>query len=243
MLRALVQESHLDLRGIGTSRFDWGICSFYDNEDSHALFYCKVLGAQVQSLAKHGIIWIEREIVRKGDCMVASLCPPATQSKASCNAISIRSRKDWEEYLLKRLGQVTLVPSFSVVIEEIVETPVNPRSSDSGKGEVLSTIRGFTPLVLALPVVTRLTSLLIQEGAAIALAIRGFDHLILPKFASRVSGVSGSKALEAILPSPMVINLKMSDYELCHFTSKPIGDEEGTLKFYGIQHHATWAYF
>ena len=39
-LRALVQESHLDL--IGTLVFDWEACSFYDNKDSHALFDCKV---------------------------------------------------------------------------------------------------------------------------------------------------------------------------------------------------------
>ena len=76
MLRALVQESHLDLKGIGTPGFDWGICIFCDSEDSHALFDCKVLRAQVQSLAKHGIIWIEREIMRRNDCMEASLCPP-----------------------------------------------------------------------------------------------------------------------------------------------------------------------
>ena len=43
MLRALVQESHHDLKGIGTMGFDWGIYSFCDSEDSHALFDCKVL--------------------------------------------------------------------------------------------------------------------------------------------------------------------------------------------------------
>ena len=78
MLRALVQESHLDLKGMGTLGFDWGICSFCDNGDMHAQFDCRVLRAQVQSLANHGIIWIEREIVRRDDCMAASLCPLAT---------------------------------------------------------------------------------------------------------------------------------------------------------------------
>ena len=47
MLQALVQESHLDLKGIGTLGFDWGICSFCDSKDSHALFDCKMLQAQV----------------------------------------------------------------------------------------------------------------------------------------------------------------------------------------------------
>ncbi|KAL0009860.1 hypothetical protein SO802_004968 [Lithocarpus litseifolius] len=42
MLLALVQESHLDLKGMGNLGFDWGIF-FCDNEDSHALFDCKVL--------------------------------------------------------------------------------------------------------------------------------------------------------------------------------------------------------
>ena len=31
--------------------------------------------------------------------MVASLCPLAAQSGTSCNAISVGSRKDWDEYL------------------------------------------------------------------------------------------------------------------------------------------------
>ncbi|KAL0015476.1 hypothetical protein SO802_002545 [Lithocarpus litseifolius] len=56
MLPALVQESHLDLKGIRTPRFDWDNCSFCDSEDSHALFDCKVLRAQVQSLVECGII-------------------------------------------------------------------------------------------------------------------------------------------------------------------------------------------
>ena len=47
MLRALVQESHLDLKGMRTLGFDWEIYSFYDSEDNHALFNCKVLRAKV----------------------------------------------------------------------------------------------------------------------------------------------------------------------------------------------------
>ena len=56
MLQALVQESHLDLKVMGTPEFDCGIYSFYDNEDSYALFDCTMLRAQLQSLADHGII-------------------------------------------------------------------------------------------------------------------------------------------------------------------------------------------
>ena len=75
MLLAMVQESHIDLKGMGILGFDWGICLFCDSEDSHALLDCKVVQAKVQSLVERGIVWIEREIVRRGDCMAASLCP------------------------------------------------------------------------------------------------------------------------------------------------------------------------
>ena len=96
--------------------------------------------------------------------------------------------------------QVTSTPPFSVVIEEIIESPADPRSSDLGKGQAPPTIGGFTPLVLALPAVTVLASSSIQEGTTIVFAIRGFNPLFLPKPASRESGVSDLKALEAILP-------------------------------------------
>ena len=56
MLLAMVQESHLDLKGMGTPGFDWGICLFCDSEDSHALLDYKVVQAQVQSLVECGII-------------------------------------------------------------------------------------------------------------------------------------------------------------------------------------------
>ncbi|KAK9991399.1 hypothetical protein SO802_026384 [Lithocarpus litseifolius] len=123
MLQALVQESHLDLKDIGTLSFDWGICSYCDREDSHALFHCKMLRAQVQSLTER-----------------------------------IGSRKDWDEYLLKCLGQIAPASSSLVVIEEIVETPTNPGSSDSEKGQVSPAIERFTPLILALPAVMGPTS-------------------------------------------------------------------------------------
>ena len=113
------------------------------------------------SLAERSIIRIEREIVRRGDCMVASLCPPTAQLGASCNAISVGSRKDWDEYLLKHLGKATLAPPSSIVIEEIVESPTDQRSSDLGKGQALPAIEGFTPLVLRLPVVARLAPSLV----------------------------------------------------------------------------------
>ena len=141
--------------------------------------------------------------------MVASLCPIATQLGASCNAILIGSRKDWDEYLQKCLGKVTSAPPFLVVIEEIIETPADLELLDLGKGQVPPAIEGFTPLVLALPAVARPASSLVQEGTAIVPTFRGFDPLILPKPALGISGVSDSKSLEAILPSLVVINPKM----------------------------------
>ena len=62
MLWALAQESHTVLDNIGASGFNWEVCSFSHSRDRHALFNCRVLQAQVQSLADHGIIWIESEV-------------------------------------------------------------------------------------------------------------------------------------------------------------------------------------
>jgi len=91
--------------------------------------------------------------------------------RANYNAISIGPRKDWGEYLLKRLGQVALAPSSSVVIEEILESPMDLGSSDSEKRQTPPTIKGFTPLVSALLTVTGPTSSSVQEGTAIVPAI------------------------------------------------------------------------
>ena len=56
MLWALAQESHIVLENIRALSFNWGAYSFCDNGDRHALFNCRVLQAQVQSLADRGII-------------------------------------------------------------------------------------------------------------------------------------------------------------------------------------------
>ena len=63
--------------------------------------------------------------MQRDDCMATSLFPLATQSGTSCNAISVRSRKDWDEYLQKFLGKVTSAPPSSIVIEEIIESPAD----------------------------------------------------------------------------------------------------------------------
>ena len=78
MLQALARESHIVLKNIGAPGFDWEVCSFCDSGDKNTLIDYRVLRAQVQSLADHGIIWIEREVVWKSDYMAANLCPPST---------------------------------------------------------------------------------------------------------------------------------------------------------------------
>ena len=140
--------------------------------------------------------------------MATSLCPPTVQSEVSCNGVSVGSRKYWDEYLLKCLSQVALAPSSSIVIEEIIKSPVDSGSTNSGKGQALPAIGGFVPLVLALSTVTGPASPSVQEGTAIVPTIQGFDPLILPKPSIGISGVSGSKAIKAILPSLVVINPK-----------------------------------
>ena len=125
--------------------------------------------------------------------MDARLCPPTVQSESNCNAVSVGSRKDWDEYLQKLLGQVTSAHPSSVVIEEIIESPIDPRSSDSGKRQVPPTIGGFAPLVLTLTAITRPTSPSVQEGAPIVPTIRGSNPLILPKPALGISKVSNSR--------------------------------------------------
>ena len=197
--RALVQESHLDLKGIETPGFVWVICLFCDSEDKHDLFDCKVLWAQVQSLADCVIIWIKRDIVQRDDCMAAILYPLATQL----------GQGDWDEYLQKCLGKVSSAPPSSEVIEEIIEYPADLRLSDLEKGQAPLAIGGFTPLVLALLAVVEPTSSSIQEGTAILPAIWGFDPLILPKPTLGISRVFGSKALKAVLLSLVIINPKM----------------------------------
>ena len=174
--------------------------------------------------------------------MATSLCPLATQSEASCNATSVGSRKDWNEYLLKCLGQVAPTPSSSVAIKEIVESHTDSRSSDSEKRQTPLAIEGFTPLVPALPTVIGPASSSIQQGTAIILAIRGFNPLILPRPASGISRVSGLKALEAMLPSPVVI------YPNTFFIAPNLQTQKGVIIriskpfFYEDSHRIPWKY-
>ena len=162
--------------------------------------------------------------------------------KASYNAISVGSRKDWGKYLLKRLGQVTLAPSSLIVIEEIVESPMYLGSLDLEKRQTPFAIEGFTPLVSSLLAVTGPGSSSVQEGTTIVPVIWGFDPLLLPTPTSGISRLSGSKALEAMLPSLVVINPKL------FFIVPNLQTQEGVIIHmpkpfpYGDSHCVTWKY-
>ena len=73
---------------------------------------------------------------------------------------------------------------------------MDQRSSNLGKGQAPPAIEGFTPLVLALPVVVELATSLIQEGIAIFPTIQGFNPLILIKLASGISGYPTQRPLK-----------------------------------------------
>ena len=86
--------------------------------------------------------------------MAASLCPPNSQAGTSHNAISIGSRKDWDEYLQERLCRIPSTPSTLIIIEEITESPMDSKALAPKKGQAMLTVESFTPLVLALLAVT-----------------------------------------------------------------------------------------
>jgi len=83
--------------------------------------------------------------------MATSLWPQSIQVGTNHNAMSTGSRKDWDEYLQERLCRIP--PATLVVIEEIRKSLVDLGVPAPKKGQTMPTIEGFTPLVLALPVV------------------------------------------------------------------------------------------
>ena len=85
-------------------------------------------------------------------------------------------------------------------------------------------IKGFAPLVLALPVIAESSLGFIQKGTPAISAIRGFEPLVLPKPIQGISGASSPKALEAtfaqpshhqskdVLPSAKFVDLRRHGY-------------------------------
>jgi len=106
--------------------------------------------------------------------------------------------------LQERLCKIPLAPLTSVIIKEITESLVDSRALATKKGQAMPSIEGFTPLVLALPVVTELSLGFIQKGTPVDPAIRGFDPSVLPSSIQGISKAPSPKALEVVLPSPVI---------------------------------------
>ena len=85
--------------------------------------------------------------------MATSLCPPGLQEGTSHSAMSVGSRKDWDEYLKEHVCKVPLgirisAPPTLVVIEEIVESSLDSEALAPKKEQLVSAIKGFSPLIL-----------------------------------------------------------------------------------------------
>ena len=133
--------------------------------------------------------------------------------------MSIGSRKDWDEYLHKRLCKVPSemrmpTPPTLVVIEEIIESPVDLGVPALKKEQNLPTIEGFAPLILSLPRIINPSPGVVQKGTLCCPYHSRFDPLVLPKPIQRISRVPSPKSLEAALPSPIAIGPKMFSLDL-----------------------------
>ncbi|KAL0004877.1 hypothetical protein SO802_012438 [Lithocarpus litseifolius] len=106
-------------------------------------------------------------------------------------------------------GMRTPAPLTSVVIEEIIELPVDSGVPALKKEQTLPAIEGFAPLILSLLGIAEPSLGFVQKETLIVPAIRGFDPLVLSKPIQGISKAFGPKALEVALPSPVIISLKM----------------------------------
>ena len=100
--------------------------------------------------------------------------------------MSIGSKKDWDEYLEERFCKVpprmrTPTPPTLVVIEEMIESPMDLRVPSPKKEQTMPAIEGFVPLILSLPGIAKPSPRFVQKGIPVVPTIRGFDPLILPK--------------------------------------------------------------
>ena len=103
--------------------------------------------------------------------MAASLCPLSTQAGTSQNVMSVGLRKDWDKYLRECLCKIPPTPLTLVVIEEIIESPMDSGALASKKGKPMPAIKGFTPLVLALLAIAEPSPRFVQKGTLVVLAI------------------------------------------------------------------------
>ena len=207
MLWVLAQKSHIALENIRALGFDWEVCSFCNSQNRHALFDCGLVRALVQGLADHGIIWIKREVVQKGDCMATSLCPLGLQAGTSHGAMSMGSRINQDEYLLDRvckipLGIGTSGPPISCFIEEIVEQSLDSEVSALKKEQAISAIQGFALLILSLLLeIAKSSPGFVQKETHSVPTIHGFTPIVLRKSVQVSSRAPSLKALKASGPS------------------------------------------
>ena len=97
---------------------------------------------------------------------------PSKYTETSHSAVTIGSRKDWDKYLQEHLCKLpprmrTPTPLTSIVIEETTELPVDSGVPASKKEQTMPTIKGFAPLVLALPIIAKPSPGFIQKGTPI----------------------------------------------------------------------------
>ncbi|KAK9996763.1 hypothetical protein SO802_021449 [Lithocarpus litseifolius] len=102
-----------------------------------------------------------------------------------------------------------LAQESHIVLENITKQPVDSGAPALKKGQTMLVVKGFAPLVLALPTIAKSSLGFIQKGAPAVPASRGFDPLVLPRSTLRISRVPGPKASNAALPGPNIISLKM----------------------------------
>lgn len=123
--------------------------------------------------------------------------------------MTVELRKDLDEYLQERLCKIPSASPISVIIKEIIESPIDSEAAAIKKEQTMPAIKGFTPLVLALPTTVKPSLGFSQKGTPIVLAIRCLDPLVLPRSIQGISRALGPKALEDALPSVVIIGPKM----------------------------------
>ena len=86
-------------------------------------------------------------------------------------------------------------PLTSVVIEEIIEFPVDFGVPALKKEQTLPTIEGFAPLILSLLEIAKLAPGFVQKETRIISAIWGFYPLVLSKPIQGIFRAPGPEAL------------------------------------------------
>ena len=100
-------------------------------------------------------------------------------------------------------------PPTSVVIGDIIESPVDSRVPAPKKEQTMPAIEGFSHFILSLPGIAESSPRFFQKETPIVPAIWCFDPLVLPMPIKGISEAPSPKALEAALPSLVFIDSKI----------------------------------